>query len=235
MAYTWSEIGSKEMTNAYLYANINKPSNLVDDTLIRSELKRNLDGSFQTYGMTLNMDAVSFMSDGGGRFAYASNCSLIHNFMLDYLMPGTTLDLSLSKALAMFGGDKKFTVQQYEYNDSKADRGFRTYVYGTTGFTIDDSKNADKLRFIVTASGERRIENLRIRPSDDNFDFESSNPITMIGNALTLEDDIDPSKIGRTVEIKYTDSSKSSLPIGTYTNIEFVTNRGQVFNLHFFS
>ena len=57
--YTWNQLGSTEITNLYLYGATTKPTDLLNDAVLRAA------------GATIrvDLDAVSFMVNGPGRFA----------------------------------------------------------------------------------------------------------------------------------------------------------------------
>ncbi|HSC74691.1 MAG TPA: hypothetical protein VLB90_00455 [Pseudomonadales bacterium] len=94
------------------------------------------------------------------------------------------------------------TQQQWAYADNKDDYSDRVYIWNSVAFKISDST-----RFVVTDSGERYLTNFSIVPHSfkgdiENFDFESDDIIAGIGNSY-LKDIIDPSDIGRTVNISF--------------------------------
>ena len=62
-------INSKEITNLYLYGTKNKPSELVDDALIRPETPD-----------SINLDTHTLMSTGAGRFAIGRQFERINDF-----------------------------------------------------------------------------------------------------------------------------------------------------------
>ncbi|MDO9179577.1 MAG: calcium-binding protein, partial [Agitococcus sp.] len=200
----WQELDIEAMTNLYLYGTLNTPSNKVTEALIRESGKKT----------TIYIDNVfSFMNDGPGRFAVGANISIVKQFMSGGLfsVPGRY------KVGDYFPvpEQRNLTYQQYEYNDLSGDLTQRIYIYNTSGFVL----NPDAY-FVVKADGTREIENYSILPLDDNFDFESSNGAAKLLNP-TLDDWIDPSDIGRRVEIKFsTDAMKKSNTV--YTNSNFL-------------
>lgn len=104
------------------------------------------------------------------------------------------------------------TQQSWAYSSSDPDYGERVYIWNTVGFEIDD-----QAKFIVTDSGERYIENFAIIPYTndgfESFDFKSNDLIATIGNIFSLENNIDPSRIGREVQISFSGERKFT----TYT------------------
>jgi len=78
-----------------------------------------------------------------------------------------------------------FGVSQYLTDASSSDFIERAYVFGSTGFEL-----ADTMTFTVS-SGTYTVNNLEVRARDDNFDFQSSNPIATTASAF-LNDAFDP-------------------------------------------
>jgi hypothetical protein len=63
-----------------------------------------------------------------------------------------------------------------------------------------------------------------MRPFFDNFDFDSNNIFAMFANP-TVEDAIDPSKIGRTVKLSFTgDVATQTYTAATYANEQALIN-----------
>ncbi|HEX8620614.1 MAG TPA: calcium-binding protein [Allosphingosinicella sp.] len=94
----------------------------------------------------------------------------------------------------------------------------RAYIFNHSSFHLSDDTV-----FVVGVNGELSIENLRIIPEDDNFDFVSSG-IAQYLNDLVLQPVIDPSKIGRKVLIHYTGNVLPSL----YTQNAFASDVGRI-------
>jgi hypothetical protein len=57
-------------------------------------------------------------------------------------------------------------------------------------------------KFIVDANGNRSLENVSVRPLDDNFDFNSDNPATAAFES-TLQRWMDPSGLARRFELNF--------------------------------
>lgn len=72
--YQYSQLTSEMMLNLYLYGQETTPSNLVDDSLIRP------------FGQVLQIDVdpVSFMSTGAGRFARLGQSTLVQDFFYSH-------------------------------------------------------------------------------------------------------------------------------------------------------
>ena len=218
--YTWNQLGINEVTNLYLYGSVSKPVNLRSESLIRDTLP-----------LAVEMDAVSFMSSGPGRFANASQFKLVQAFMGGgaFVFPanGARQVFTLDQAVARFGGGnpeiknkpQNLSILQSNYQDGSDDLLMRAYVYQTSGYTIE--KNA---QFIIEADGTRRIENFAILPFNDDFDFESSSPASKAANAY-LKPRIDPTGIGRKFLINFTNTTKDALTRTTYTEQNLQTDR----------
>ena len=72
--YTYSQITPQLITNFFLYGSSSKPSNLVNDALIRPADEQ---GAYQT---TITVSMESVMGTGHGRFAYGANSDLVSEF-----------------------------------------------------------------------------------------------------------------------------------------------------------
>lgn len=185
-----------EITNWYLYGQSAPPANLVDEALIRPSNATS----------TATQDVAIFMSSGAGRFATGASFDLVSNFFstdsstgqFNYTLPPGTY----SKAqLANMWGVKYYglILRQQNLDDGKSDYGERTYIWNSGEFKIDDGA-----QFIVDANGSRKISNFAVIPTGpDNFDFESNDIIAGNFNAA-LQNDVDPSGIGRKVIIQFT-------------------------------
>lgn len=73
MTYNWAQLTSEAMTNLFLYGDITTPENLATDELLRP-----LD-----YKHLIDIDAVSYMGSGPGRFIDPRNFEPISRFFSD--------------------------------------------------------------------------------------------------------------------------------------------------------
>ena len=203
-----------EILSRYLYNQDTPPENKADAGLIRD---KNDTQSEELKGSPLSVDAVEYMTSGGGRFINISCFNYVVNFLdsNDYeggkpqgsasLLPGeyTTTDIlrlygivtdptNLDDLRKSFVG-----IQQYYLGMDDADYVDRAYVFGSSEFQI----NAEA-KFIVDEDGTRWITNIWVVPVDDNFNYVSDSLAAQITNSLT-KDLIDPSGIGRTVDIEF--------------------------------
>ncbi|MGD9638422.1 MAG: hypothetical protein AB7U85_05130 [Alphaproteobacteria bacterium] len=178
------------------------------------------------------------MTNGAGRFAVASQFKIIQRFFkknsdgtYKYDVPSGDFDKEqiadhlcnlLNPKLTSF----IFNIEQYDfYDDSMGFNDYleRFYVWGSTSFKLEDA-----IRFTVDANGNRSILNLAVAPLHDyqledgtyykeNFDLQSDDFTASIGNAF-IKNNIDPSKIGRKVEIEFTQVPLAREP---YTQDDF--------------
>nr|WP_321483046.1 hypothetical protein [uncultured Cohaesibacter sp.] len=200
---------ASEITRLYLYGQTQIPSNLADEALIRSPDAKT----------TISVSASEYMSQGAGRFATAALFDIVQLFFSDTtnLTPGIYSELGTNGTLnlrdALGTNQAIVSMQQWAYSDDTDDYAERVYIWNSVAFEIDDNA-----RFVVDSQGNRYIENFAIIPYVDpshpeNFDFESADWVANLGNSL-LEPNIDPSGIGRTVEIVFdNDIDASFAPI----------------------
>ena len=194
------EFSAKEATNLYLYKQSTTPSNLEDDSLIKGSAGPNI---------IKEVDTPKFMTTGAGRFAVGSQFELVEKFFeSNKLSPDKETKTYTKAQLAELFDLEKFYgwhMKQLNFKDSSEniqDYIERAYVWNSMSFKISDNA-----RFVVTPKGERYIENFAVEPlardgADDNFDFVGGGFFASIGNDY-LEPRIDPSRIGRTVDIEF--------------------------------
>lgn len=194
------EFSAKEATNLYLYKQSTTPSNLEDDSLIKGSAGPNI---------IKEVDTPKFMTTGAGRFAVGSQFELVEKFFESKkLSPDKEKKIYTKAQLAELFDLEKFYgwhMKQLNFSDSSEntqDYIERVYVWNSMSFKISDNA-----RFVVTPQGERYIENFAVEPlardgADDNFDFVGGGFFASIGNDY-LEPRIDPSRIGRTVDIEF--------------------------------
>ncbi len=189
---------SQKITNLYLYGKETAPENLLDESLIRSS----------DAIATTSVDTQTFMTTGPGRFAVGRQFDLVNRF---FTADSTQLPVgsySKSELAERLGYDilKDFfgwNMNHYNYQDGTDDYAERTYIWNSQSFKIVDDAS-----FIVEENGSRHIESFGIEPNIDprfpeNFDFKSQDGLTKIGNDY-LQPRVDPSNIGRKVNIDFT-------------------------------
>lgn len=208
----------RNIISLYLYGKINPPSSadLLSDQWIRSKAIPAVPATATspkipavTHGTTITLDQHEYMTIGPGRFATPEKFNLVNKF----LDGNSTMPIGITSLNNIIDPDNKYgfidndaksTVYQYVMGTFDADYAERAYVHGTTGFKITSGD------FVVNIDGSREIRNLEIKSMNDNFDYDSINPIAQITNYLT-KDQIDPSKIGRTVTIDFNKNTVGSV------------------------
>jgi hypothetical protein len=190
---------AEEITNLYLYGVKTKPDNISDNNLIRSNAEKTL--------ITVNVN--EYMDNGPGRFALPAFFEIVKLFFSPTssgLPPGTYTEQQLRPLIGT--NQAIITQQQWAYDDGQGDYAERTYIWNSVAFEI-----GDQAQFVIEANGNRYIESFAIIPFSTNkidesviedFDFDSDDWVATLGNNL-LEERIDPSGIGRKVEIGFTD------------------------------
>lgn len=189
-----SLLTAQEVTNLYLYGSKTKPTDLSDSNLIRP---------INVVETKISVDVNDYMQNGPGRFASPAFFEIVKLFFsptTSGLAPGVYTEQELRPLVGT--NQATITQQQWAYDDGNGDYTERTYIWNSVAFEI-----GDQARFIVEANGERYIENFSIQPFNvnadiENFDFKSDDWIATLGNKL-LEERVDPSGIGRKVEIGF--------------------------------
>lgn len=170
--------------------------------------------------MVKDIDTSQFMQSGPGRFAVGSQFDLISKFFdpgffTPTVPPGRYSKVALAAKLGLsyYG----WVMNQFNYTDSsesRTDYVDRVYVWNTQEFKVSDSAV-----FVIEPSGRRFIEDFAVEPrdirgADDNFDFVGGGFIAWLANDWLLPR-VDPSRIGRTVDIEFV--NRGLLPKVTYT------------------
>lgn len=195
-----------EMTSMYLFGQLEKPNNLLDENLIRPK------DLVVDYPVKININ--EYMTDGAGRFVSAKDFKFLDEFFTksstasENLEAGRYTKSEIIQTLKIkFAGVTQSTA---EYDDGKDDLFERAYIWNSVAFMVNDDAV-----FVIDEDGNRFIENFAIVPfSNDkpglrdengkpmeNFDFEGGTT-SQIANSM-IEWKIDPSGIGRTVNIKF--------------------------------
>ena len=174
-----------------------------------------------------------YMTTGAGRYALPSDAPLIRTFFLDSISPfpkltdgiytATTVRDSLGLESADNNGSLRFSVSQYTLDPASDDFIERAYVFGSTNFVISENN----LVFRVN-NGIYTVENVEVRAFNDNFDFQSSNPIAATASFF-LNQAFDPyglipvvNGVTTSVEIKYDGGGRTD-PV--YTGSEYLADR----------
>jgi VCBS repeat-containing protein len=209
MAYDWSQVGFKEITNYFLYGTLTTPNDLFSESRIRSDPL--------TPETRIQVNQASFMETGPGRFALGSQSSLIKEFFSSDVNDnwfvkgqGYTKD-QLAAILVNHGLGSKISndagqisyginLRQVELSDGAGDYWERAYIWNSEAFKI-----ADSAMFVIDTDDKRHISNYAIVPNtaiQENFDFTGGGKIAQLANSY-LKPRIDPWGIGRTVNIDF--------------------------------
>jgi hypothetical protein len=197
-----SGLTNEKITIKYLYGTDTIPLDLLSGDLIRPTDKEE----------NTKVDINEYMNSGPGRFATAPQFALVNLFFTDadeasaLLAPGFYSEQDLTQYFGdyyQFEFFENISLQQRWYADEQDDLGERAYIWGTTGFDIHDDAV-----FVIEADGTRHINNFAVVPwypenKPENFDFESDSELTDRAGQLFVEPAIDPSGIGRKVNIAF--------------------------------
>jgi hypothetical protein len=141
----------KEITNYYLYGQKSIPSNLVDDSLIRTGTTRD-----EIPTTIISVDVKDFMASAG-RFAIGSQFELVNRFFdSDFTIPPG--QYTKSEIGMMFGLETfSWSMQHFNWIDDTDDYAERVYIWNTQLYQISDDA-----KFIVKVNGVREIEDFGI-------------------------------------------------------------------------
>ena len=174
---------------------------------------------------TIEVNQKDYMATGPGRFANPSSIGLVKKF---FEQPNS---YALSNGIIRVDGSIAYTkdqiiqalnspfesnivrVDQMKFSDGVDDGGYRTLIWNTTAFNV----NNDAL-FIVRPDGSRAIENFTLVPYTndglENFDLVGGNILTNLGNNLVLRNILGD---GKKVLFKF-DGSKD---VTTFDEIDY--------------
>ncbi|WP_156956468.1 hypothetical protein [Stenoxybacter acetivorans] len=197
-----------EILSMYLWNSKTPPSAsaLKDDKWIRDKEKPLVD--------PLKINAQEYMDYGGGRFISPADVLVINDFFNSekIIKAGTygfkEMYNNILHREALGNGTKdklpddlnklQVKINQYEHIAGLSDFVTRAFIFGSTSFTLD----WDSLAFFVNSDGSREVHGIKIKPVDDNFDFESNDSVAKAFNSI-CEPIVDPSGIGRKVPIQF--------------------------------
>ncbi len=184
----------------------------------------------------VNYSMTDYMTTGAGRYALPSEAPLIRSFFNHGLMATPLADGTYTAAqirtllgLSTAQGSLRFDQSQYTLDALSSDFIERAYVFGSTSYTV-----AEPALVFRVAGGVYSVENVEVRAFNDNFDFQSSNPIASTANVL-LNAAFDPyglipqvGGVTTSVEIRYSGTGRID---ASYTAAEFVADRDQLATL----
>jgi len=205
MTYVWSALTSEAITNLFLYGQVTKPEHLLSEELLRP-LNDHL---------PIEVDAISYMTTGPGRFIDPRNFAPIGKFFsqsgyneLEFWFdthPGVT---SKTFSLAELASELSWNIntvagiQQSDYATTFVDEVYRAYVWGSSAFELAHPENLEFVVQIDNGILALHVDGIQIVPRDDDFDFQSGSPIAGATGQVS-QSVVDPSAIGRTVDIHY--------------------------------
>lgn len=207
-----------ELTRLYVFGT-SMPS--VDDY---NEHIRPVDANLDPHRVTKTYDMLDYMTNGGGRYAYPALFGAIEKFF-----NSTTLENNKTYTFeqiqeilglvpekeGVVDKDFKLIISQYGTDTSSSDFADRAYIFGSTSFKLI----LDNATFEIV-NGVKSIKGMEVRAFNDNFDFESGNPIAGLLGAVLFEPTYDPYNLARG------DTTKSD---GQSVLINFV-GEGKVYN-----
>ncbi|TAU35284.1 calcium-binding protein [Rhizobium leguminosarum] len=215
-----SELTLTDIISYYLYGKASPPASYAD------RLRPDATAS-QYYGASLEIDAVDFMTVGPGRYANLSQVPLIQllfsgsaglvDFRNAFFPPGTTkMTIGELRAAGLEKSQIETSLSQYQMDKDSPDYIYRAYAWSSEGFILNNDAEID-----LTDISNPKINNVYLRPYDDDFDYISSDPTVQLSNSGSMKI-VDPFAIGRTVEFTFTDAEKNAIPpvnydIGSYT------------------
>ncbi len=140
---------------------------------------------------------IHYMTSGAGRYAYPSIFGAVQKFFASNVADGqyTLAQIQLAIGEQFTTGDNsdvRVEISQYGTDPFSADYAERAYIFGSTWFNLDLTNASFKV-----VNGQKTIENMVVTASDDNFDFDSANPLATIVNNLFNEPTLDPYNLAR--------------------------------------
>ena len=160
----------------------------------------------------------SYLDSNKGDFIEHSNGDKIilsHNEFISYFYED--LKNNNSDLYERLITSRNLIVSQYSLEPNTADYWQRALVFGSTSFALD----TDSIRYVFDKQTGKPLylDNIKLKPNDDNHDLESSDGLASMVNPI-LRSITDPSGIGRKVNIKY-DGDFVALNGGRYTQEEY--------------
>lgn len=204
---TQGPASAAHITRQYLYGSQVTPT-------VLSERLRDLPPDYHHY---IEIDANSYMA-GYGAYAVPARAQFVKDFFQGAvsLAPGayTVESLKSTYNASLF----RFAFQHAQVDPGNTNYMERAYVFGHASFYLSDDT-----RFVVAADGTRSIENVRVVPEDENFDFVSAG-LAQYLNDYYLRPNIDPSQIGRVVDIHFSGIVSAQI----YTSQAFAADIGRI-------
>ncbi|MBR6027227.1 MAG: hypothetical protein IK065_06510, partial [Neisseriaceae bacterium] len=112
--------------------------------------------------------------------------------------------------------------RQYYIDTDSADYWKRAFAFGSTKLALD----RDSILYVYDAQTGKalRLENIALKPVDDNFDFDTKDIEANKINAI-LRQIMDPSGIGKTVNINFNNNGYFKLGDGIYAQADYINDK----------
>ena len=203
-----------EILSRYIFDRATPPAELADSKLIRDSAAQ---------ASNKQIDAHWYITEGPGRFGFASLSPLIQAFFeLDeqgeykHQLNGRAVPYGRDELVTFTGAglipglkSSKLFFQQFNYDDGGDNFGERVFIWGSSALSVGNS-----VQFHVDpTTGERFIRNLSLQDPNavnseqkqEDFDFvggsEEAQKAANFGRSY-----VDPSKIGRTLKFTFTNN-----------------------------
>jgi hypothetical protein len=164
---TWNQLTPDVVTNLFLYGTTTKPSDLADDARIRPAGERPV----------VDVDAVSYMADGPGRFFSGFQVPVVSFFFAwdGFRATGVRQEFTVAQMMKITGGADNAVVREWAYTDSTDDHMARSYIWNSVSARLDPTA-----KFVIDPDGTRHIEEYRLLPYNTDFDFESDSGMAQL-------------------------------------------------------
>jgi Ca2+-binding RTX toxin-like protein len=240
--YVWSGgiSDAANITKWYLYKGFGNSTDDIENLndIIVDRTKNGL-----PHVVVIKADAVSYMATYGRYVSNAPQSPILEKFF-SFNPLGDGINESQNQLLLevlqrKYGADRtsfrvdemvaagyikkdnfSFSFQHIFMDTFSSDYGIRTYMLNSVSFTLSDDT-------VFVFEGENsHLENMRILPIDDDFDFNGS-WISNLGNAI-LQPIVDSEDIGLRVDIDFTGESKSNIvPIDNFNATQYKQNKDE--------
>lgn len=211
-----------EVTSMFLFGSEVQPDNFVDDDLTTERgIKR------------IDVDTDEFLDpdNGPGRFVVASNSVMMQRFFetaaADYAAGVFSAHQDASTGIVSMSKDELDEIYGLTANniwhgisvdnkwiyDNLDDYAARTYIYGNISFKISEDVN-----FVIYPDGRLEVQNFSLEilnGNDSDWTTRVDDILTSLGNTV-LKRAIDPSGIGQTVLLNFSDATSF-----TYTQADY--------------
>jgi hypothetical protein len=237
--YVWGNSTNDiiNITRYYLYKGL---GNNLNDIKNPNDIIMDDPNSKKQIAVKMPADAVSYMKTYGRYVANAPQSKILEEFfdnadrqsLLAVLQNeyGSNQTSFTAKQIIDAGYSRKdyfnFAFQHIALDPHSSDYAARTYLLNSAAFTLSQDT-----KFVFDGNNSR-LENMKVLPLDDNFDFKSSSTFATVGNPL-LRLGIDPSGIGATVLIEFTEGSKNSIkPISSFDAAQYEKGKSHFDSLY---